>query len=78
MLQELENLSTQTLKKMLGKDAKYINFYKTFSDDIVSPLIIYLINTSYNISRKADGLSDNKIPTKKKKSASSFSDFSAW
>ena len=78
MLQESENLSTQTLKKMLGKDAKYINFYKTFSDDIVSPLIIYLINTSYNISRKADGLSDNKIPTKKKKSASSFSDFSAW
>ena len=33
MLQESENLSTQTLKKMLGKDAKYINFYKTFSDD---------------------------------------------
>jgi len=29
-------------------------------------------------ARKADGLSDNKIPTKKKKSASSFSDFSAW
>ena len=79
MLQESENLSTQTLKKMLGKDAKYINFYKTFPDDITSydiSRIIYLLQ--YNISRKADGLSDNKIPTKKKKSASSFSDFSAW
>ena len=29
-------------------------------------------------ARKTDGLSDNNIPIKKKKSSSSFSDFSAW